>query len=61
MDPVRMQIIWKCSNEYCIGINDDYRIYSKTSWRPQYYVVMDDGVFTVFSELIDDKEVYKGF
>lgn len=28
-------------NEDCFGCNEIYKIYSKTSWRPKYYVIID--------------------
>lgn len=48
-------------DEYCFGVNTDFKIYDKTMWRPQYYVVMDDSMPIDEPSLFDGKISYEGF
>ena len=48
-------------NEQSFGVNSDYKIYSRTEWRPQYYVIMDDHAFDIFGEECYKENVYEAF
>ena len=48
-------------DEVCFGVNSDYKIYNKTSWRPKYYVIMDDNAFDVLGEECYKKMIYDAF
>lgn len=50
-----VQDLEKLKNEDCFAANGIYNIFSQTSWRPKYYIVMDR-YFDVAPEVIRDME-----
>lgn len=43
----------KIKNEHCFGFNRIYEIFDKTSWRPEFYMVLDNDVMKTVKENID--------
>lgn len=48
-------------DEVSFGVNSDYKVYDKTSWRPKYYAILDDNAFGIFGEECYKNEVYDAF
>lgn len=40
----------KLKNEYTYGVNNIFRLFDKTSWRPTYYGIIDPSVFEKLSD-----------
>jgi len=48
-------------DEVSFGVNSDYKVYDKTSWRPRYYAILDDNAFGIFGEECYKKDTYDAF
>lgn len=45
----------KLKDEICFGMNNIFKIFGQTEWRPTYYCVIDEGVYS----LISDKDEFQ--
>lgn len=50
----------RLQNEITFTVNTGYKAYSKTKWRADYYVVMDENAVPFFEEAINAEHMYKG-
>ena len=47
----------KIKNEHCFGFNRIYEVFDKTSWRPEFYMVLDNDVMKTVAQNIDKIQV----
>lgn len=47
----------KIKNEHCFGFNRIYEVFGETSWRPEFYMILDNDVMKKVSEHIDSVTV----
>ena len=40
-------------NEHCFGFNRIFEVYDKTNWRPEFYMVLDNGVLKTIADQIE--------
>lgn len=48
-------------DEISFGVNSDYKVYDRTSWRPKYYAILDDNAFGILGEECYKDEIYDAF
>lgn len=58
---LKLEDLEAIKEELSFGVNSDYKIYDRTSWRPKYFVIMDDSAFDIFGEECYTREVYDAF
>lgn len=54
---LRIEDVELLKNEWTFGVNADFMLYDKTSWRAKYYAIIDDTCVQKYADSIDESQI----